>query len=221
MELFYIERGCNSRMEIWERETKCKTTCMQAAFSTRTNRSQKNSQSCVPLRMHYFVSLSEFFLFSLSVSSSSVSLLLFLFRFTLSMHFSLSVSVCSSLYLCAFLSVAFIWSNFQLSHKIMRFLSPAEGENKVLSKILTIYALQLRAEQVYVSGKEKDRYHSVHKYLENHSVCPLVRIGTPPPCTPSPASKGGAHSPAGGGVGESQFGRLEKKPIALCQFRDR
>ena len=37
MELFYIKRGCNSRTEIWERETKCKTTCIQAAFSTRTN----------------------------------------------------------------------------------------------------------------------------------------------------------------------------------------
>ena len=36
-ELFCIERGCNSRTEICERETKCETTCMQAAFSTRTN----------------------------------------------------------------------------------------------------------------------------------------------------------------------------------------
>jgi hypothetical protein len=36
-ELFYIERGCNSRTEIRERETKCKTTCIQAASSTRTN----------------------------------------------------------------------------------------------------------------------------------------------------------------------------------------
>jgi hypothetical protein len=37
----------------------------------------------------------------------------------------------------------------------MGFLSPAEGENKVLSKIFTIYALQLRAEQVYVSPKKR------------------------------------------------------------------
>ncbi len=29
VELFYIERGCNSRTEIWERETKCKNTCIQ------------------------------------------------------------------------------------------------------------------------------------------------------------------------------------------------
>jgi hypothetical protein len=51
-----------------------------------------------------------------------------------------------------------------------------------------------------------------HKDLEYHSVCPLVRIGTPH--SPSPASvwvppgtKGwGAHSPAGEGVGVFQFG---------------
>ncbi len=45
------------------------------------------------------------------------------------------------------------------------------------------------------------------------------------PPTPSLASEyvrplnlggGGTHSPAGEGVGESQFGRLEKKPMALC-----
>ncbi len=35
--LFCIERGLYSRTEIWERETGCKTTCMQAASSTRTN----------------------------------------------------------------------------------------------------------------------------------------------------------------------------------------
>jgi hypothetical protein len=45
-------------------------------------------------------------------------------------------------------------------------------------------------------------------YLEYHSVCPLVRIGTPPPPLPqasvsSPEPKGeeGTHSPAGEGVG--------------------
>jgi hypothetical protein len=48
-------------------------------------------------------------------------------------------------------------------------------------------------------------YHKVHKYLEYHSVCPLVRIGTHPlfsKCVSlPPESKGGTHSPAGEGVG--------------------
>jgi hypothetical protein len=53
-------------------------------------------------------------------------------------------------------------------------------------------------------------------YLENHSVCPLVRIGTPTPIPQAsvflpPGTKGGIHSPAGEGVGESQFEQLEKK----------
>jgi hypothetical protein len=55
-----------------------------------------------------------------------------------------------------------------------------------------------------------------------HSVCPLVGIGTPPlppasgqgphPHPPPPGTKGGAHSPAGEGLGEFQFRRLEKRP---------
>jgi hypothetical protein len=45
--------------------------------------------------------------------------------------------------------------------------------------------------------------HKVRK--EYHSICPLVGIGTHP--TP--------HSPAGEGLGESQFRRLEKSS-ALC-----
>jgi hypothetical protein len=48
--------------------------------------------------------------------------------------------------------------------------------------------------------------HKVHIYLEYHSVCPLVRIGTPP--TPSPLAsvslpsepKGGTHWSGGEGV---------------------
>jgi hypothetical protein len=62
-------------------------------------------------------------------------------------------------------------------------------------------------------------------YKEYHSVCPLVGIGTlPPPLSPSsvplpPEPKGGggggAHSPAGEGLRESQFRRLEKKLSTL------
>jgi len=50
--------------------------------------------------------------------------------------------------------------------------------------------------------------HKVHSYTEYHSVCPLVGIGTLlPPLSPAsvplpPVPKGGgAHSPAGEGLG--------------------
>jgi hypothetical protein len=67
----------------------------------------------------------------------------------------------------------------------------------------------------------EDVHLKVRIFKEYHSVCPLVGIGTLP--TPlSPASVplpqnggGGAHSPAGKGLGESQFRRLEKKLITL------
>ncbi len=60
--------------------------------------------------------------------------------------------------------------------------------------------------------------HKVRKYKGYHSVCPFVGIGTLPtplspaivPLPPEPG-RGGAHSPAGEGLGESQFRRLEKK----------
>jgi hypothetical protein len=64
--------------------------------------------------------------------------------------------------------------------------------------------------------------HKVNIYKEYHSVCPLVGTGTLPSpsfaseCVPPPGTKGGgAHSPAGKGLGESQFRRLEKG-LALC-----
>jgi hypothetical protein len=84
--------------------------------------------------------------------------------------------------------------------------------------------------------------HKVCISLEYHSVCPLVRIGTPhplsnwdpppplelgPPSHPlsrkrvrhSPGTRGagggGTHLLAGEGVGASQFERLEKKPSTL------
>ncbi len=55
----------------------------------------------------------------------------------------------------------------------------------------------------------------VYIYLDYHSVCLLVRIGTPPPHPLFPEPKGGTHSPAGEGVGGSQLGRLEKNPSTL------
>ncbi len=65
----------------------------------------------------------------------------------------------------------------------------------------------------------------VHIYKEYHSVCPFVGIGTLPPslsseCAQSPPLpqnlRGeGAHSPAGEGLGESQFRRMEKKLSTL------
>jgi hypothetical protein len=50
--------------------------------------------------------------------------------------------------------------------------------------------------------------HKVHIYVEYHSVCPLVGIGTlPPPLSPASVplspNQRGAHSPAGDGVGKS------------------
>ncbi len=55
--------------------------------------------------------------------------------------------------------------------------------------------------------------------VEYHIVCPFLRIGIPPPPLPQasvflpspPKTKGGGtHSPAGEGVGRSQFGQGEK-----------
>ncbi len=60
--------------------------------------------------------------------------------------------------------------------------------------------------------------HKVHIYLEYHSVCLLVGFGTPNhsiASVSSPWNKGGADSPAGEGVGESQCRRLEEKPSTL------
>jgi hypothetical protein len=66
----------------------------------------------------------------------------------------------------------------------------------------------------------EDVHLKVRIYKEYHSVCPLVGIGTlPPPLSPAsvplPQNGGGAHSPAGEGLGESQFRRLEKKLSTL------
>ncbi len=64
-------------------------------------------------------------------------------------------------------------------------------------------------------------HHKAHIYIEYHRVCLLVGIGTlPPPLSPAsmplpPEPGGWAHSPAGEGLGESQFRRLEKS-LALC-----
>jgi hypothetical protein len=74
-----------------------------------------------------------------------------------------------------------------------------------------------------------DQGTKVHEYLEYHSVCPLVQIGTLPPPSPlpqasvfhlppSPEQKGEVtHSTVREGVGGgSQFRRLEKKSLLLC-----
>jgi hypothetical protein len=68
--------------------------------------------------------------------------------------------------------------------------------------------------------------HKIHIYLEYLSVCPLVGMEPPTPspaieCVIPPVTNGGdTHSPAGEGVGESQFGRLEKKPSPLSTLCD-
>ncbi len=58
--------------------------------------------------------------------------------------------------------------------------------------------------------------HKVHTFIEYHSVCPLVGIGTlPPPLSPAsvplpPEPKGGGHTRL-----ETQYRRLEKKLSTL------
>ncbi len=63
--------------------------------------------------------------------------------------------------------------------------------------------------------KRETLMQKVRIYKKYCSVCPLVGIGTlPTPLSPAsvpiPPDAGGAHSPAGEGLGESQFRRLEK-----------
>jgi hypothetical protein len=74
------------------------------------------------------------------------------------------------------------------------------------------------------------RYHSrtsqstyIYGVPQCMTVCPLVWTGTlPPPLSqasvplPPVPKVGGSHSPAGEGLGESQYRRLEKS-LALCQ----
>jgi hypothetical protein len=68
----------------------------------------------------------------------------------------------------------------------------------------------------------------VHTYISRVPQCmPLAGIGTLPPplslasATPPPpgTTRGGAHSPAGEGLGKSQFRQLEKS-LALCLICD-
>ncbi len=47
----------------------------------------------------------------------------------------------------------------------------------------------------------------------------FVNYCPPPLPQPKEGGGGGTHSPAGEGVGESQFGRLEKKPSTLSVLR--
>ncbi len=95
----------------------------------------------------------------------------------------------------------------------------------VTSKRCIIHSVSGNASAMYSwvlhKGISVRRWHKVHIYQEYYNVCPLVRIGThhphlPQASVPPPEPQGvGIHSPAGEGVGESQFGRLEKKPSTL------
>ncbi len=65
-------------------------------------------------------------------------------------------------------------------------------------------------------------HHKVHIYLEYHSVCPLVRIGTPTPSLPLASGPPSPDPKGGGGVHirlrgrrQSQFRRLKKKHSTL------
>jgi hypothetical protein len=68
--------------------------------------------------------------------------------------------------------------------------------------------------------KKYGRYKRIRINKEYHSACTLVGIGTlPTPLSPAsvplPPEPRGALSPAGEGLGESQFRRLEKKLSTL------
>jgi hypothetical protein len=66
--------------------------------------------------------------------------------------------------------------------------------------------------QLFGQGMEA-RDHKVLIYIEHHSVCPLVGIGTlPPPLSPASVPRG-TNSPAGEGLGESQLRRREKSLV--------
>jgi hypothetical protein len=92
--------------------------------------------------------------------------------------------------------------------------------NRIKMAVRKVVLGLLCKEEISSPGIKKDTAQST--YIEYHSVCPLVGIGTlPPPLSPAsvplpPEPGGGAHSPAGEGLGESQFRRLEKKLSTLC-----
>ena len=80
-----------------------------------------------------------------------------------------------------------------------------------------LYCMYLTAQTTHYC---KGVSHKVHIYQEYHSVCTLVRIGTPPPpCkrVSPPGTKGGGHARQRVREWRSQFGRL-KKSLALCLF---
>ncbi len=83
------------------------------------------------------------------------------------------------------------------------------------------YCLILSNDEIFNGILQISIMHKVRINKEYHSVCPLVGIGTlPTPLSPAsvplpPEPGGGAHSPAGEGLGESQFRRLEKKVSTL------
>jgi hypothetical protein len=63
--------------------------------------------------------------------------------------------------------------------------------------------------------------HKVHIYLEYHSVCPLVRIGTPPLPLPrasvsTPGTKGGRHTRLWVRVGGGPKSDVWRKNLVLC-----
>jgi hypothetical protein len=98
------------------------------------------------------------------------------------------------------------------------------GKGTSVTRTLTATVYQMRTTIVH-SGRGD--LQSTYIYKEYHSVCPLVGIGTlPTPLSPASVSLpprtggrggGGAHSPAGEGLRDSQYRRLEKKLNTLPQ----
>ncbi len=120
--------------------------------------------------------------------------------------------------LCCNIFVSFcvlLWS-FLLIQKIFP-VTVSVGHKATLSILKNLSASSTKNLEI--------RYnHKVHIYLAYHSVCPLGRPNWDPPLPQASVSlprnqrgggAGDTHSPAGEGVGEPQFRRLEKKPSTL------
>jgi hypothetical protein len=72
-----------------------------------------------------------------------------------------------------------------------------------------------------IMSKHEHCHHKVRMYKEYHSACSLAGIGTlSSECAPPSRTGGVAHSPAGEGLGESQYSDDWRKSLALYLLCD-
>ncbi len=94
-------------------------------------------------------------------------------------------------------SPAIVFINLKISHVFLRYRSIAGKHIKNRRTLLSFADFC----KICLADFQGWLYHKVHIYLENHSVCPLVRIGTPHPLSCKQFD----------GVGGSQFGTTGEK----------